>query len=134
MTGGIETQRIVAQWVEKAEEDLINARYTLTLTENCPYSTVCFHAQQVAEKYLKALLTHCAYPFPKSHDLLDLFHRLENGPQLQLDRMDLGLLNRYSVEVRYPGDWEPITREEAEEAVTLAEKVRSEVQRFLIQS
>ena len=134
MTGGTETQRIVGRWVEKAEEDLTNARYTLTLKESCPYSTVCFHAQQVAEKYLKALLTFYAYPFPKSHDLLDLFRRLQNGPQLQLEQMDLGILNRYSVEVRYPGDWEPITREEAEEAVTLAEKVRSEVQRFLEQA
>jgi HEPN domain-containing protein len=51
MTGGTETLHIVRQWVEKAEEDLINARHTLTLREHCPFSTVCFHAQQVVEKY-----------------------------------------------------------------------------------
>lgn len=120
MTGGTETLHIVRQWVEKAEEDLINARHTLTLLDHCPFSTVCFHAQQVAEKYLKALLTLHARPFPKSHDLLEIFRRLQDGPQIQLDPVDLGILNRYAVEARYPGDWEPITREEAEEAVVLA--------------
>ena len=55
MTGGTETLHIVRQWVEKAEEDLINARHTLSLQEHCPFSTVCFHAQQVAEKYLSAI-------------------------------------------------------------------------------
>jgi len=49
MTADTENLRIVRQWVEKAEEDLVNARYTLTLQEHCPFGTVCFHAQQVAE-------------------------------------------------------------------------------------
>ena len=131
MTDGTETLHIVRQWVEKAEEDLTNARHTLTLREHCPFSTVCFHAQQVAEKYLKALLTLDGRPFPKSHDLLEIFRRLQDGPMIQIDPLDLGILNRYAVEARYPGDWEPITREEAEEAVMLAERVRAEVRRKL---
>ncbi|MGA2770210.1 MAG: HEPN domain-containing protein [Bryobacteraceae bacterium] len=28
----------------------------MTLQEDCPFDTVCFHAQQCVEKYLKALL------------------------------------------------------------------------------
>lgn len=67
-----ETLRVVRQWVEKAEEDLTNAEYTLTLREKCPLGTVCFHAQQCAEKYLKALLTLHAVPFPKTHHLPEL--------------------------------------------------------------
>jgi HEPN domain-containing protein len=77
------------------------------------------------------LLTLHARPFPKSHDLLEIFRRLQDGPPIQLDPVGLGILNRYAVEARYPGDWEPITREEAEEAVTLAERVRAEVRRHL---
>lgn len=50
---------------------------------------------------------------------------------LQINPVDLGILNRYAVEARYPGDWEPITREEAEEAVLLAERVRAEVRQHL---
>lgn len=43
-------------WIKKAEGDLKTAEHTLTLKERCPFDTVCFHAQQCAEKYLKALL------------------------------------------------------------------------------
>jgi HEPN domain-containing protein len=50
---------------------------------------------------------------------------------IRINPVDLGILNRYAVEARYPGDWEPITREEAEEAVLLAERVRTEVRRHL---
>ena len=46
----------VRRWIEKAEDDLRNAEHTLTLKEDCPYGTICFHAQQCVEKYLKALL------------------------------------------------------------------------------
>jgi len=45
----------IRRWVEKAENDLRNGEYVLTLEEECPTDTVCFHAHQCAEKYLKAL-------------------------------------------------------------------------------
>jgi HEPN domain-containing protein len=45
---------IVRQWVQKAENDLTNATFTLKLGAACPTDTVCFHAQQCVEKYLSA--------------------------------------------------------------------------------
>lgn len=51
-----ESHAAIRGWVAKAEHDLRNAEYVLTLTEACPTDTVCFHSQQCAEKYLKALL------------------------------------------------------------------------------
>lgn len=36
-------------------------------------------------------------------------------------------LNRYTIEARYPGNWEPFDREEAEDAVSIARKVRKAV-------
>ena len=46
---------LVRQWLQKASHDLINAEHTLKLPDDeCPLDTVCFHAQQCAEKYLKA--------------------------------------------------------------------------------
>lgn len=56
MSANAETLRVVRQWVEKAENDLKNATHTLKLGRDCPTDTVCFHAQQCVEKYLKALL------------------------------------------------------------------------------
>ena len=57
-----ELRHVVAQWVSRAEEDLTAAEYLLTMGEQCPFATVCFHAQQVVEKYLKALLASVPAP------------------------------------------------------------------------
>ena len=44
---------IARDWVQKAENDLKNAAHTLRMGKDCPTDTVCFHAQQCVEKYLK---------------------------------------------------------------------------------
>ena len=41
---------VVREWLDKAENDLKNAAHTLEMGEACPTDTVCFHAQQCAEK------------------------------------------------------------------------------------
>ena len=58
MTATDDNLFILRSWVEKAENDWINATHTLKLEKNCPTDTVCFHAQQCVEKYLKALLVY----------------------------------------------------------------------------
>jgi HEPN domain-containing protein len=121
----------VRRWIEKAEHDLQNAEFVLTMKENCPYDTVCFHSQQCAEKYLKALLIHQGIDFPRTHDLVLLFGLLRKDLQWDLQLKDVQPLNRYSVEARYPGDWEPIDKAEAEAALEMALNVRNSVRRLL---
>ena len=129
-----ETSSSAHQWVEKAEHDLINAEHTLTLEKNCPFDTVCFHAQQCAEKYLKAFLVQKSISFPKTHDLRVLMQLIPSSLSLLgLDITEILPLNRYTIEARYPGEWEPITREEAERAVATAKKVRDAVRAQLPQ-
>lgn len=60
-----ETSSSARQWVEKGEHDLINAEYTLTLEKNCPLDTVCFHAQQCAEKVPQGVLSPKVDQLPK---------------------------------------------------------------------
>lgn len=127
MSEDAERLRAVRGWVEKAEHDLTNAEHTLTLVAGCPFDTVCFHAQQCAEKYLKALLIWHSVDFPRTHDLRLLMQLVPPGVSLGLEIRQVLPLNRYSIEARYPGDWEPIGRREAEEAVAVARKVRQEV-------
>lgn len=90
-------------------------------------STVCFHSQQGVEKCLKALLICRSLPVPKSHDLLELYHRipLDNRPNLSEEW--LAVLNRYAVEARYPGDWDIISRREAEDAFRAARTIRQTI-------
>ncbi len=117
----------VRPWVEKAENDLRNAENTLTMKSDCPFDTVCFHAQQCAEKYLKALLVLKGVEFPRTHDLVVLLNLLPKDAGLRLDAKDIHPLDRYSVEARYPGAWEPIRRTDADDAVARARKTREAV-------
>jgi HEPN domain-containing protein len=126
-----ENSATVRRWIEKAEHDITNAEHTLTLKKNCPFDTVCFHAQQCAEKYLKALLVSRSIPFPKTHDLRILMQLVPKEVKLGLRMNEVLPLNRYTIEARYPGDWEPITRKEAKEALAIARMVRQAVKVYL---
>jgi HEPN domain-containing protein len=59
------------EWIEKAEGDFKVARREIQTTDPV-YEAVCFHAQQCAEKYLKALLEEQILVFRKTHDLVEL--------------------------------------------------------------
>ena len=58
---------LVKSWLRKAESDLANAR--LCLNAQAALDTVCFHAQQAAEKYLKAYLAINKIAFLPLHNL-----------------------------------------------------------------
>jgi HEPN domain-containing protein len=91
------------QWVRFAEEDLEGARNLAT--RHPPLrNLVCFHCQQSAEKYLKALLQELGLPVPRTHDLEDLLDLLlpHDGTLAPLRRA-LRSLTRYAVAFRYPG-------------------------------
>lgn len=126
-----EQLNLIRQWIEKAEEDYKNAEYVLTLEEDCPLSTVCFHSQQCVEKYLRALLVCWSMGVPRSHDLMELYNRIPTERRPLLAQEGLAVLNRYAVEARYPGDWDIISRREAEEAFRIARSVRETVSREL---
>lgn len=121
----------IRRWVEKAEHDLKNAEHTLTLGDDCPVDTVCFHAQQRVEKYLKTLLVFYGIVPPRTHSLRVLMQMVGARTTLDVVFEDVLSLNRYPVESRYPGDWDPMGREEAEAAVVVARAVRSAAQALL---
>ena len=96
-----EQVQLAWRWIDKAEEDYRNAEYTLTLKEECPVGTVCFHSQQCVEKYVKALLVCYSLQVPRSHDLVDLHHRIPPADRPDLKEEWLAILNRYAVEARF---------------------------------
>lgn len=127
-----EVVALARQWLAKAANDLKNAEHTLTLPDaECPFDTVCFHAQQCAEKSLKAFLVYHQVLFEKIHDLGQLLLQCETAPDLVRELDEIERLIPYAVETRYPGEWESIGRTEAEQAVELARKVYNAVQRRL---
>ncbi|MFZ5820956.1 MAG: HEPN domain-containing protein [Chloroflexota bacterium] len=116
-------------WAEKAEEDFTLAKSSLRRKK--PLLTgACFHAQQCAEKYMKALLVSKKAAFPKTHDLLMLNNLCsEKGIFLEVEAKLLNSLTDYAVRTRYPGE-EP-TLEDAQEAIEIAKTVRRFARGFL---
>jgi len=114
---------LTAEWVEKAEEDLQVVRRELRVRVNPAYGAACFHAQQCAEKYLKALLTESSISFPRSHNLVELAKLLiPSEPAWALIEPDLGVLNLYAVTIRYPGA--TANRATAKDALKIGREVR----------
>lgn len=111
------------EWFAKANED--EKSIQAILKERASPSTVCFLAQQMAEKYLKGLLVLHGKAFRKVHDLLELETALlEVLPAIRDVHTDLTLLNRYYIETRYPGNYPVFTHSDAEEAFTAASRVQ----------
>lgn len=126
-----EPESFTAQWVERAEHDLTNAEHTLELEDDCPFDTVAFHAQQCAEKYLKAWLVENDVDFARTHDLVILVGLAREAGLTEIDASEIAPLNRYAVESRFPGEWDPITLEDATEAVEIARRVRASIREAL---
>jgi len=114
---------LVHQWLVKANRDLEAARILLEELEH-DYEAVGFHAQQAAEKYLKALFIRHQVEFPKTHDIRQLLGYLEPLDQtLCKSLMGASDLTVYGVEFRYPGDYPSADKREGSRLLTLAETV-----------
>lgn len=122
---------IARDWVQKAENDLKNATYTLKMEEDCPTDTVCFHAQQCVEKYLKAFLVLRRINFPKTHDIKELIVLLPSNSRPKLTPEEQRRLADYATVTRYPGDYEPISLAETRRAAKIARRVRNEMRKLL---
>jgi HEPN domain-containing protein len=89
--------------VRKAEADHRLAEQTDQGAERF-HDQVCFHCQQAAEKYLKALLEEKGLTVPKIHDLDELLALLlPHHPDLKSLRRGMAFLTTFAVAARYPG-------------------------------
>jgi HEPN domain-containing protein len=122
---------VIREWIVKAENDLKNASFTLTMDDDCPTDTICFHAQQCVEKYLKAFLVWKGTPFPKTHNLSSLISLLPDNMPALLSEAEQELLTDYATVTRYPGEVEEISLSDAKKAVNLARRVRKTLRSLL---
>lgn len=115
--------RAAREWLDQAREDLLaSAR----LLGGAPplLRPGAFHAQQAAEKALKAFLTAHNSAFPRTHDLGRLTGLcstidLTFSPYIAA----LGILTPYAVESRYPDGGAQPSRAEADDALRLARDI-----------
>ena len=116
-------------WIDKAESDLLLVRQTLA-TSDPVFDGACFHAQQCAEKYLKAYMQEHLIRFPRIHDLDGLAALISDAtPAIDAMQTDLQWLTTYAVDIRYPGA--SATQTEATRAVDIATAVREHIRAAL---
>ncbi len=107
------------------------AEHTLGIQRDCPTEIVCFHSQQCVEKYLKAYLVSINKPFPKIHNIEQLFMLFPKQFSFNISSEEKARLTEYATMARYPGNVEPITITEAKKSVLLAKRIRRWVRQLL---
>ncbi len=110
-------------WLKKAAQDLRLARLALS-AEPPALSGAVFHAQQTAEKALKAFLFWHDRPFRRTHDVAEIGTQCaEIDASLDSLWKRADRLSTYAWAFRYPGEPEEPSTEEADEALALAREV-----------
>ena len=120
-----DNKAIYFDWFKKAQDDELSAKDILNNKEGAP-STVCFLAQQMAEKYLKGFLVYRKFRFPKIHQLDRLVKLCMKFDKKFIDvKKEAEYLTIFYIITRYPGDYPEFTFKEARNAFSAALKIKS---------
>jgi HEPN domain-containing protein len=120
---------LTREWVQKAEGDFASGGRDYRARKSPNYDSACFHSQQCAEKYMKAVLQELVIAFPKTHDLEKLMRLLPPDPFWVAMQPKLHTLSAAAVDSRYPGAF--ATKLQAREAIRIAKEVRDRCRHML---
>jgi HEPN domain-containing protein len=109
-------------WLRYAEEDLAVAE-RMTSEQGWTPRIACFHAQQAAEKALKAVLVAERLPLVYSHNLELLRDALPEERRARNAELDAPWLAGWAVLPGYPGEKPEATADDARRAVAQARAV-----------
>jgi HEPN domain-containing protein len=91
-------------WIFRANEDISVIENLFKSDPELFASSICYHAQQAVEKFLKAYLVYKNIDFPKTHDLDFLLSECKKTDN-EVFEIDLGSLTDFGVSIRYPDDF-----------------------------
>ena len=123
--------KMVVQWLTLANEDLSLASDALRYGSHRPYRLIAYHAQQCAEKCLKAFLVCHNEDFPYTHNIRRLLKLCEKFATWPQNLKDAEILTPYAITTRYPGEDKDVTEDEAIGAIEIARKVHGQVRKEL---
>lgn len=116
----------VLNWLKKAESDLGFARSSFEEFDDF-YSQMCILCHDAVEKCLKAYLISRNRRYKKIHDLLTLLNDcIESSKDIEefISYEDnCRVLNNYYTPLKYPSHYPLATREQAKEAIRIAEEM-----------
>jgi HEPN domain-containing protein len=111
-----------ADWLRYALSDLAVSEGPAA--PNVLTETLCYHAQQAAEKCLKAVLVNCGTDPPRTHDIALLVTAVRDAGIDWPSELDCAAdLTQYAVRSRYPGWPRPPSEADRQQAVAVARKV-----------
>jgi HEPN domain-containing protein len=85
---------------------------------------MCFDCQQSVEKAFKALMVFKSIEFPFTHNIGLLLKTIEDNHIIVPQKIKISaLLSVYAVRTRYPGEDEPVTEVDFNEALEISKKV-----------
>jgi HEPN domain-containing protein len=117
-----EQDEYLNNWLFRAKED-ISVIDSLFNTDPVLYaSTICFHAQQAVEKFLKAFLVYHNVDFPRTHDVDFLLLECKKIDSKDFE-IDLGSLSDFGVNIRYPDDFYVPDKEETIQYCNIAHAI-----------
>jgi len=108
-----------SRWLRYAREELAE----MIIEHEQTLRAACFHAQQCAEKAIKACLIFLGIRFRKVHDLELLSQELPDDWALSKDPERLSWLTVWAVEPRYPDDLPEASEDDANTAVDQAREI-----------
>lgn len=120
--------KVVKDWIGFANIDLVGAKALFEMGDDF-LGLAAFHAQQAAEKSMKAYLTFHSVRVPKTHDIGDLLALIElKDKELFLLLSPCVELTDYAVAYRYPdAQKKPLERSAVLIAIQQAELAQIEV-------
>jgi HEPN domain-containing protein len=113
---------VTRRWLRFAHEDLKLAEAAATTGDYAPH-IACFHAQQCAEKALKAILVFLQIGFPYRHDLDEIVRLIPPSWHVSSAYPDLSWLTQWATVGPYPGNWPEATDQNALDAAQQARDV-----------
>jgi HEPN domain-containing protein/predicted nucleotidyltransferase len=121
----------VGKWVKSAEADVLDLENNLA-SATPSWAGTCFHAQQAAEKYLKAVVVSRMQKPIRTHELDVLANQIrELGLELPDFTAEFKLLFQYGQEARYPGIVEIPDEEAGRRTVEAGRRVVESAKRLL---
>ena len=118
-------KEMTEKWLQKADDDLKFAIASFKEFDEF-YSQMCVLCHDAAEKYLKTFLVSEGKEVEKIHNLTKLLNdclKISKDKNFENFKEECKILNLYYVPLKYPADYPEANKEQAEEAMDIAEEI-----------
>ena len=116
--------KLAEEWFEIGNQELGYAKAAFNDFDNF-YSQMCVQCHQAVEKYLKGFLVYYDKKYPITHDLVRILRECAKIDENFLDFLsEVKTITDYYIELRYPVHYPARTKEDAQQAIEIAQRIK----------